>query len=251
MVQKDFHKLLIALSIVVVLGGAAYAFQRYGRYFRENVPTPVDRTELVADASTQTQETRAEVEAPEELNLEMAFYAQAPFGNWDYPWQEACEEASILLVANEYYAHNWSADQFNQEILELVEWQKERFGDYWHTTADQTAEMARTQLGLESVLHENPTVEDIQNILAKGHFIVAFFDGKTLENPFFTNGGPVYHVLVVKGYKANGGIITHDVGTRRGADYVYTWETFDTSLHDYAVPMQSGTPVILEMLPPT
>lgn len=40
---------------------------------------------------------------PTAINLQAVFYAQAPGGNWDYPWQEACEEASILLIANEYF----------------------------------------------------------------------------------------------------------------------------------------------------
>ena len=248
-------KIVITLLTISIVGGGSFALYKGTRYQKEAVPTAVKLAELTqqtVEGTTQgtAGEPEVEIVPPIELNLQMDFYAQAPFGNWDYPWQEACEEASILLVANEYFGHNWTVEQFNDQILEMVEWEKDRFGDYWHTTAAQTAEILRDELGLESVVHKNPTLNDVKKILAKGHFIVGFFDGKKLGNPFYKNGGPVYHVMVVKGYKADGKIITHDVGTRRGEDYVYTWATIENALHDYAEPMEDGEKVMLEVLPP-
>ncbi len=61
---------------------------------------------------------------PSELNLTAPFYSQAPHGDWGFPWQEACEEASLLLAANVYGKHNWTRAEFNTEILNMVEWQK-------------------------------------------------------------------------------------------------------------------------------
>lgn len=187
---------------------------------------------------------------PDELNLSVPFYPQAPHANWDYPWEEACEEASVLLVANEYFGHNWSRDQFNEEILKLVEWEKKMFGDYLHTTVDETAQILTDYFDLEVKIHEDPSFDDFRRILAGGHLIVAPFAGKHLYNPFYKNGGPNYHMMVVKGYKNGNKIITHDVGTRRGADYVYTWDVIDSALHDYADPIESGARKIIEILPP-
>jgi hypothetical protein len=88
--------------------------------------------------------------------------------------------------------------------------------------------------GLQTVVHENPTFEDLQKILSEGHFIVAPFAGKLLENPYFSNGGPTYHMMVLHGYKAKTKtVITHDVGTRRGKDFEYSWENLKTALHDW------------------
>ncbi len=117
---------------------------------------------------------------PLELNLAAPFYSQAPHGDWSFPWQEACEEASLLLAANVYEKHNWTRDEFNTEILKMVEWQKEKFGTYLDTTVAQTAEIARECLKLETITHENPTYDDVRKILNKGHFILMFFSGKEL-----------------------------------------------------------------------
>lgn len=187
---------------------------------------------------------------PTAINLQAGFYAQAPGGNWDYPWQEACEEASILLIANEYFNHQWSAEQFNQQILSMVDWENKTFGDYKHTTMEQTNQIIHDLLKLKTKVHENPDVNTIKNILAAGHFIVLPLAGKELHNPYFSNGGPVYHVVVAKGYTQDNQIITHDVGTKRGENYVYSWSIIDAALHDYAEPISNGARRVIEVFPP-
>ncbi len=188
---------------------------------------------------------------PAILNIDMPFYAQAPHANWDLPYQEACEEASVLLVKNLYKNHNWTADQFDQEILKIVEWEKQKFGDYLHTDVEQTVTMVEEYLGLNAKVHEDPSFLEIQQILAKGHLIVAPFAGKKLKNPFYTNGGPRYHMMVVKGYDdAKQQVVTHDVGTRRGANYVYSWERFNEALHDWHdKDMNLGDKKVIEIWP--
>lgn len=223
------------------------------KYQKEAVPEPTSIQQVIETAELrkddETQEA-VEVELPSSLNLEAPFYSQAPFGNWDYPWQEACEEASVLLVANVYFDHGWTKEEFNKEILNLVDWEIETFGYYEHTNVDQTAQMLNEYLGLETVIHEDPTFKDVQEILARGHLVVMTLAGKELENPFFTDGGPNYHAILIKGYKEGEKIITHEVGTRRGEDYVYSWEVIENSLHDYAEPIQKGAKRYIEVLPP-
>lgn len=191
-------------------------------------------------------------DGPAQLNIDIPFYTQAPHGNWDYPWQEACEEASILLVANAFNKMSLDTEEFNRELLELVDWQMEAFGAYEHTTVAQTVEMMEANYGLETVVHDNPSFEDIQEILQKGNLIVAPFAGKLLDNPNFRNGGPPYHMLVIKGYDAEKNqIVTHDVGTRNGADYVYDWSTIEAALHDWHdEDILKGTPRIIEVIHP-
>jgi hypothetical protein len=263
--MKKFLAPIIAVSLISGVGYSVYHSQMNKK---ASVPEAVDFTEVMeqnwSEASVNgtarrkrpvektpiVSEVPVEPVLPAELNLKLPFYMQAPFANWDYPWQEACEEASILLVANKYFNHNWTAAEFNDQILKMVDWQNERFGDYWHTTMEQTAIMLDEILGLKTVVHKDPSLEDIKRILARGHFIIIPLDGKALKNPYFKNGGPVYHVVPVKGYTKENGIITHDVGTRRGEDYVYSWEVIDEAFHDYAVPMSEGERVLLEVLPP-
>lgn len=243
-------KAFIVTSVVLAIGaGLAYSLYKHQVYEKEPVPAATKITELAA--ADRTQQTTQKIAAlPEELNLQMSFYPQAPFGDWDYPWQEACEEASILLVANEYFHHGWSREDFRDEILKLVEWQNKKFGDYKDTNAEQVAQMLTEYLGLKSVIHADPAYEDVQRMLARGHLVVGLFAGKELGNPFYSNGGPVYHAMVLKGYKAGNKVITADVGTRRGEDYVYTWDKLSSALHEWAVPIDTGKKVVIEILTP-
>jgi hypothetical protein len=267
-------KILTIICLIIIFVGGPYVYLNSKKYKKEPVPEQIKIKDVIAanaalfeaDSATENEdeietEDKTEDESenpikkptpsiPEELNLQATFYPQAPFANWDYPWQEACEEASVLLVANTYFEHNWTLREFNDEILALVDWENERFGSYEHTSVDQTVEILEDYLDLETVVHQNPTLDDVKGILARGHLIVMTFSGKELGNPFFTNGGPNYHAMMIKGYKADGKIIAHDVGTRRGEDYVYTWKVIESSLHDYAEPIQDGAKRYIEVLPP-
>src|SRR3989344_4828168 len=40
-----------------------------------------------------------------EVNLKVPFTSQAPTGNWDLPYQEACEEASALMAIRYVFAN--------------------------------------------------------------------------------------------------------------------------------------------------
>lgn len=197
-----------------------------------------DDLEPIGDATSEDTEValpapKSEV-LPASVNIAMPFYTQAPFSNWDYPWQEACEEASIALVANIYLEKNWTREEFNDELLRLVDYEMQTFGAYEHTSVAQTVQMIEDNYGLKTVVHDNPSYEDLQTALASGHLIVAPFAGKLLGNPNFKNGGPTYHMIVIKGYDAaKNQVVTHDVGTRNGEDYVYTWSVIQNALHDW------------------
>lgn len=255
---KIIRLLLLIVFLIFFAVVTYFSLKSLGNYLkREAVPNSVDINQVISEQSTTT-ETSASPEISaipklisSELNLKVPFYPQAPFANWDLPWQEACEEASVLLVANVYYEHNWPREEFNNQILQLVEWEKKQFGDYKHTSVAQTAEMLNNYLNLKTVIHENPTFDDVKNILAQGHLIVMTFAGKELGNPNYRNGGPVYHAMVIKGYKtADQKIITNDVGTRNGADYIYDWKTIEHALHDFNEPIDGGAKKFIEVLPP-
>lgn len=260
-------KILVAVVVLVIAGAGLgyYVFKQQSR-LKESVPAAVDFSEVGAGGSQQEQVaagmvlTSEPAVLPTELNLKMAFYTQAPFSDWSMPWQEACEEASILLVANEYFHHRWSRENFRDEILKLVEWQTKTFGDYKDTNASQIQRMLKEYLGLESVIYKDPSFADIQKVLDRGHFIVMTFAGKQIGNPNYRNGGPLYHAMVIKGYKAgasSGGasavqkVITADVGTRNGEDYVYNWSTLQRALHDFTTPIDNGAKLMIEVLPPS
>ena len=171
---------------------------------------------------------------PTQINLEVPFYPQAPDADWNLPWQEACEEASVVLASHYLSGKPLDKEAFKQNILNLVEWQKEEFGDYEHTTVSQTLEMLQqSQISnLRSEIIENPTIDDLKVELASGNLIIAPFAGRELGNPFYSGEGPYYHMLVIKGYDEEH-FITNDVGTKRGENFIYPYQTIMSAMHDW------------------
>jgi len=168
----------------------------------QNIENEIITKGATEDITNGEGDKKLKIDLQEKLNIDMPFYSQAPFANWGMPYQEACEEASTLLVANVYQKKNWTKKQFDKEILKIVDWEVKKFGSYEHTTVSQTAVMIQEYFGLNTEIHGDPSFEEVQEILSSGHLIVAPFAGKDLGNPNFTNGGPKYHMLVIKGFDA-------------------------------------------------
>jgi hypothetical protein len=211
-----------------------------------DIPAAVNKTEVVQDdifdniGPTNVNKESEPEPAPEpgpipdQFNLAMTFTPQAPHANWNLPYQEACEEASAAMV--HYY---WSEQEFanpeeaDAELLRLVDFQNNTYGEYEDTNAEETAQFMRDFYGYENIeVIDNPTVEQIKEEVAAGFPVMVPAYGKVLENPNFRSGGPLYHMLVIKGYTV-GTFITNDPGTRRGADFVYNIDNIMSSMGDW------------------
>jgi hypothetical protein len=170
---------------------------------------------------------------PSEINLDVPFFPQAPDADWGMPWQEACEEAAVLLAY--YYATDQSPtkEEFKANIQQLIDWQIENFGDYKHTNIEQTAKMLSEVFKYSSIqVFKDVNAEDLKKELAQGHVIVAPFAGRELQNPFYSGEGPLYHMMVIKGYDEEH-FITNDVGTKRGENFIYPYETIMSAMHEW------------------
>lgn len=222
----------IIVGVIFLVGLSAYFFDDIREQFYKS---DVAVTETVASQETFDIEgikKSEEMKIPDEFNLGIIFYSQAPYGNWDLPYQESCEEASLLLAY--YYLTGQKVDKetYHQDLLRLIEWEKMYFGQYLHTSIEETAEMAEQYFGLNNYeIVENPHIEQMKEFLAQGFPIVAPFSGRDLGNPFFSGTDPFYHMLVIRGYE-DGKFITNDVGTRRGENFVYSEEVIMNALHD-------------------
>ena len=171
---------------------------------------------------------------PESINLEVPFYPQAPDWNWSLPWKEACEESSVVLAHAFVNDQTITKEEFKNEILQIVELQKELFGKFIDTSMAETAEFLEEYYDYKDYeIIDNPSLEDIKSHLSQWHPIVAPFAGKKLWNSFFTNGGPRYHVLIITGYDdAQDVFYTNDVWTSRGQHFAYEQSVIMDALHD-------------------
>jgi len=194
------------------------------------VSTTTPHTNIVTGTKTQPSVVRI----ASKFNIAVPFMTQSPLVIWDEVHNETCEEAAALMV---YFAINEIPlpDKQEQEeyLQQLIAWQNEKFGDYKDTTVAQVALMMREKLNMDAIeIQENPTRESIAQLLQSGALIIAPTSGKDLFNPNFKNGGPKYHMLVVRGYDEKY-IYTNDPGTRNGKNYAYTHEVFFNALHDW------------------
>ena len=56
--------------------------------------------------------------------------------------------------------------------------------------------------------------------------------GRLLGNPFYKAPGPLYHMLVLRGFTKTK-FITNDPGTRRGEGFQYEIKTIMEAMHDW------------------
>ena len=165
--------------------------------------------------------------------IAVPFSPQAPTGNWDAVHEEMCEEVTIIM------AHAWVngialSPAFTEgEIQKLVAWENKNFGTYIDTSARQTAQMAQAIYGLHTSIVDNPTVDQIKKQIDNGNIVIMGMAGRMLHNPNYTGAGPLYHMLLIKGYDATG-FITNDDGTRNGNSYHYSYTTLMAAAHDWS-----------------
>lgn len=131
------------------------------------------------------------------------------------------------------------------ELQKLVKLQESLFGYFEDTTARETALFAKRQYALTSRLLVDPTLEEIKKELAAGRPVIVPAAGQELGNPYFTPPGPIYHMIVLRGYTKDG-FITNDPGTRRGEGFVYSFDTVMNAIHDWnAEDIQKGGRVVI------
>lgn len=171
---------------------------------------------------------------PSTFKIKVPFSPQAPHANWDDPYQEACEEASLLMV--HWYLQGDTddvipPDDADRDLLALVRWETNHgYGE--DVTMDQLAEIARQYYGYTPVVEDTVTVTHIKELLVTGYPVIVPIAGRDLGNPYFSGEGPWYHMLVITGYDRNE-FITNEPGTRRGEGYKYAYDVLIAAIHDW------------------
>jgi hypothetical protein len=209
------------------------------------LPTAIDyqaltineKVEPVATTTTKDiapiEQAIPETKLADKINLNVPFISQAPSKNWNATFKEACEEASILM-AKAYFektASNIKTDE--QNILNLVAWQEQNLGGHFDLTTEQTADLVQKNWPNYQVeVIKNIDIEAIKKFLNQGLPVIIPAAGRELGNPHFKTPGPIYHMLVIKGYQGND-FITNDPGTQYGADYLYNQEKLISAIHDW------------------
>lgn len=181
------------------------------------------------------------------VNWDVPFTSQAPLANWDEVHQEACEEASVLMVIRYFQGKTLGTpEQANVDIEALVERNTELGFPVDDTAAEIITLLHDQDPSLTAKLLNNPTADDLKKVLSEGKLVIVPAAGQQLGNPYFTPPGPLYHMLVLRGYTANGYVITNDPGTKRGKEYAYSWDVLLGAIHDWnGGDVENGAKVVI------
>lgn len=235
---RQKSKLALVLLVIAILAALLYLFRAELRYRwievrKPSVPEEIGPYPTATPSRKPSAKPTPGPKQVEGLNLAVPFQAQAPRGDWSMPWQEACEEASSALVDAFWKGQPLSVEDMEARIRALVDWENRNFGYYEQTPSAQVAQMLREALGYKRVdVLYGAGLADIESNVRAGRPVIVPLAGRLLDNPYYTAPGPIYHMLVVKGIAENGDLITNDVGTRHGHNYLYSRSVFLNAMHD-------------------
>lgn len=199
--------------------------------------TPPKTTQKPAPSNNETKTSEETTKPASYVLLEVPFTSQAPTGNWDDArQQDGCEEASLVM------AWAWVIGQKSiipseaeKTIIDMSEFEHDQYGNYLDLNAQDTVKLMKDYYKHEKVSFVlDITIEDIKDALRAGKLVIVPANGKRLNNPNFTNGGPQTHMFVIKGFDdSKKQFITNDPGTRRGNNYVYSYDTVADAMVNY------------------
>lgn len=173
------------------------------------------------------------VQSAESVYIKVPFTSQAPYGVWDVIHEETCEEAAILMARAWMYDLPLTKENVEYELQKIVQWENLNFGTFENTSAAETALIAKRIYGMDARLIDRPTIDDIKRELRNNSVIAMGLAGRELQNPHFTPPGPVYHMIVIRGYDANG-FFANDPGTYRGENFYYPFNIIEEAAHDWS-----------------
>jgi uncharacterized protein YvpB len=181
---------------------------------------------------------------PSSSVLSVPYVSQVPDGAWVAPWDEACEEASIVMVEN-YYSkrEDKTAEQQKAHLQPMIDWENKEFKTYEDTDAEQTLALIRYEAAFNAKVVRSPSLDSIKAELAANRPVIALVSMYELYGE--QNMGDSYHVLVLTGYDDDKKeFIVNDPARDRKT---YSYDAVMSALHDYNSKSHEadGTPTVL------
>lgn len=177
----------------------------------------------------------APTKIPRQYLIKTTFVPQAPEQNWDQPWQDACEEAALLTAVYYYQQKQPDLITIKSDLQKIFAFEESQ-GWSHDVNLNQMSLIGSNLFHLRPLILYQPTIETIKEKIAQNIPVIVPANGKTLfrENRNFTHGGPYYHNLTILGYNDLWQKFTvHDVGTRKGAYFQYSYQLLYDSIHDF------------------
>lgn len=226
-------KIIYLLALILAVSGCQQKNTIQGNQNSDFLTKPTVLNSTHSE-SQPTENNDQVVDIPNSINLDVPFVSQAPFKEWDDLHNEACEEAAVIGAILYLEKRNMAAGEKDQEIRRLVEWQEENFSGHYDLPIEKVKELVENYYHKSAKIISDVSVETIKNELANGKPVIVPAAGRILGNPYFKTPGPVYHMLVIRGYDdKTGEFITNDVGTNtKGENFRYKYNKLIDVIHD-------------------
>ncbi len=202
-----------------------------------SLPNVIIETSENQSTSPKKSEKENLLDISQKIEQAVPFIVQAPFGNWsDENFQNACEEASMIMAMGWVKGEKAiSTEESQTRISSLIDFENKTLGYSIDTNAEDMEKIFREYFRHENAqAQDNITISDIKAELQKGRVVIIPAFGQALNNPNFTQPGPVAHMLLIIGYDPRTKeFITNDPGTRKGAGYRYDELTLFEAIWEY------------------
>jgi len=255
-VASTFKKILIFLTLLAGVAGLFWLGSKFNIFQAESENLVITRSPLASPSfSPSASPTKTPVPSatpsatqisptptprpsapPQRILLDVSFFAQAPFGEWNDPtYQNGCEEAAIIMAMSWVRGVGETKDQAKIEIAAITQFEDKIYGWTPDRSAADTARLLEDYYGYQNVeARSGIGSQDIKTEILKGNLLIVPVNGRILKNPFYTPPGPEHHMIVVIGYDAGTDeFITNDIGTRHGEKYRYGASRLEAALQDY------------------
>ncbi|NTU99109.1 hypothetical protein HGA64_03835 [Candidatus Falkowbacteria bacterium] len=176
-------------------------------------------------------------EGGKKILLDVPFTSQAPFGGWsDLRQEDGCEEASSLMAVKWALGEKLPPDEALDKIIGSSDYTQKKYYEYRDISPVDTVNwIIKDYFNYQNAaVKYNVTMSEVIAELKKGNLIAAPMNGQALHNPFFTQPGPINHMLVIRGYDPiKSTFITNDPGTRHGELYEYDAKALYDAIRAY------------------
>ncbi len=223
--------IFLFLALVVILAVGLVINYKYGHSNSNLVASP---SPVLLSSLTPTPEKLTPSPLPNSYLISgFPFQTQAPLGNWDTLHEEACEEATLILLEYWQTGANLSAQIMEDQIQAMVAWEGNH-GYPQDLTSAQLVSVANDYYKMSNLtVSYDVSIENIKQEIAQNHPVIVPAAGQLLGNPYYTAPGPVYHMLLIIGFNQNN-FIVQDVGTRHGDHYQFNATILYNAIHDWA-----------------
>lgn len=157
---------------------------------------------------------------------EVPFTTQAPI-RWENPYFYYAEEAAVYMAMKWVRGEEMPGfGEVAEDLYAIGRWENGQLGTSKNTSISQTAEIFTGHYGYYGI-HVTYNLDELslKGELANGNVIIIPVNGQVLDNPYYGDPAPEYHMIILLGYDESGRtFIANDPGTSRGEQIEFYYE---------------------------